>query len=786
MAQSRLGPLLLSLGLVAGGAAVAVVAASYIHRDSVAAPAPTKNPTERPTAKAAQRPAEGFLPNRTRDSSGFFQTIAFARPWPPDATLEQIAEEFRGLGRRKLEELEREFPRSGPVTSRFVMAASVKTLLFNYDGDPDGAYELLTQTRRKVEADPALAREWLYTLIYLQGVDSLRKGENDNCVLCRGESSCILPIAPAATHTIPAGSRRAIAHFAEYLDQFPDDLEARWLLNLAHMTLGEYPERVDPRYLISLDLRTSAAHGIGRFRDVGHLAGVNRFNESGGAIMEDLDNDGRLDVVATAIDPTQAVGFYRSLGDGTFGECAISAGIADQLGGLACVQTDYDNDGFIDVYIPRGAWYAHPIRPTLLRNAGDGTFEDVTREARLLDPVNSNCATWADYDSDGWADLLVCCERQANRLFHNERDGTFAEVAARAGVAQDEKQFCKGGVWIDYDNDDFPDVFLNNLHGTGRLYHNRRDGTFSDESAAAHVDGPNEGFPCFAWDYDNDGWLDVFATTYQYQRSAADVIRGMLGNPHEGESNRLFHNRGGEFEDVTRGSGLEVILTAMGCNFADFDNDGFLDAYFGTGAPGFNFLVPNRMFRNLDGKKFADISASSGTGHLQKGHGVACGDWDRDGDVDIFAQMGGPARGDMYHNVLFRNPGQRNHWLNLKLVGRKSTRTALGARIKVVTAGESPRTIHRHVSTGGSFGANTFEQTIGLGPDDRAALLEIHWPASGITQSFRDLPADRAVQIVESADRTRELDSSPLKLDAKFAAPSTTPKAMARTTALAR
>ena len=165
---------------------------------------------------------------------------------------------------------------------------------------------------------------------------------------------------------------------------------------------------------------------------------------------------------------------------------------------------------------------------------------------------------------------------------------------------------------------------------------------------------------------------------------------------------------------MTVEAGLDPFFASMGSNFADFDNDGFLDMYQATGALNYGFLVPNRMLKNVEGKRFADISSSSRTGHLQKGHGVACGDWDRDGDVNLFVEMGGGVNGDRYHNLLFENPGQGNHWLTVKLVGKKTNRAAIGARIKVVTAGEKPMTIHRHVSSGSSFGGNPLEQTIGL------------------------------------------------------------------------
>jgi hypothetical protein len=163
------------------------------------------------------------------------------------------------------------------------------------------------------------------------------------------------------------------------------------------------------------------------------------------------------------------------------------------------------------------------------------------------------------------------------------------------------------------------------------------------------------------------------------------------------------------------------------------------------------------MFKNVAGKRFADITASSGTGHLQKGHGAACGDWRRTGQLDIFMEMGGAINGDKYHNVLFKNPGNDNQWLTVKLVGKQTNRAAIGARIKVVTAGPQPLTIHRHVSSGSSFGANPLQQTIGLGKTDRVALLEITWPTSGTTQVFRDIHVNQAIEITEFAGDYRKL-----------------------------
>jgi hypothetical protein len=273
------------------------------------------------------------------------------------------------------------------------------------------------------------------------------------------------------------------------------------------------------------------------------------------------------------------------------------------------------------------------------------------------------------------------------------------------------------------------------------------------------ITGPYCGFSCWAFDYDNDGWPDILATCYQ--GSLDDVVADMLGLPvHPGQDHtRLFRNLGGKgFVDVSKEMGVDKVFGTMGSNFADFDNDGYLDFYLATGDPSYNMLIPNRMFKNMAGKRFADITTTSGTGHLQKGHGVACGDWDRDGNVDLFVETGGAVPGDRYHNVLFQNPGHGNHWLTVKLIGKKTNRAAIGARIKVVTAGETPLTVYRHVNRGSSFGGNPLQQTIGLSQATSVATLEVYWPTSQTTQVFHDIATNQAIEITEFAKEYRPLN----------------------------
>ena len=703
-----------------------------------------------------------YHPRHPLDTGGYTIVGTLVGPWEPTASLKELSDRWEGAADRSLAKLDAELAQRSPsdVAAR-AEGLFLKASILNYEGEPKKAYQALEEVQTILKGNETLARDAYFSATYLQGVSALRRGENENCLMCRGESSCILPISEAARHQNPAGSRLAIEHFTEYLSRFPNDLEVKWLLNIAHMTLGEHPHKVDPRYRISLEHFQKNEFDIGRFRDIGHLVGVNQLTQAGGTIMEDFDNDGLLDLAVTSFDPTEQMLLLRNTGRGTFEDRTAASGLMGQLGGLNCVQADYNNDGRMDIFVIRGAWLPRAMRPTLLRNNSDGTFTDVTDEAGLLEPVNSIAAQWSDYDNDGWVDLFVCCERQPSRLYRNLKNGRFEEVSVQAGIRATAN--CKGASWTDYDNDGYPDLFVQYLspYNPAQLYRNNRDGTFTDVGISLGVNGPTSGFSCWTWDYDNDGWLDLFATCYD--RTLGDVVLGVMGQPHARNSNRLYRNlQGRGFQDVTKEAGLDVVFATMGSNFGDFDNDGYLDMYLGTGEPDIATLIPNRMFRSVEGKRFSEITASSGTGNLQKGHGVACGDWDRDGNVDLFIEMGGAINGDKYHNILFQNPGHDNNWVTVKLTGEKSNRGAIGARIKIVTAGPVPRAIYRHVSSGSSFGANPLQQTIGLGKADRIETLEITWPTTKTTQTFHDVAVDQAIGITEFATDYQKFEWTPV------------------------
>jgi hypothetical protein len=189
----------------------------------------------------------------------------------------------------------------------------------------------------------------------------------------------------------------------------------------------------------------------------------------------------------------------------------------------------------------------------------------------------------------------------------------------------------------------------------------------------------------------------------------------------------------------------------MGSTFGDIDNDGFLDFYLGTGLPGYSALLPNLLFKNVEGRRFVDVTTSSGTGHLQKGHGASFADGDGDGDLDLFVEAGGAVPGDRAFNLLFQNPGHGRHWLKVKLVGTTTNRAALGAWIEVelAQAGGAARSIYRQIGGGSSYGGNSLVETIGLGDASSVAALSITWPASRSRQTFRNIAADQLVEVTE-------------------------------------
>jgi tetratricopeptide (TPR) repeat protein len=639
----------------------------------------------------------------------------------------------------------------------------LKGQLHSFEGKMALAIEAFEEARRIAVSDAA---DLVPQMDQALGVAHLHKAEMENGFFHAPGERCLLSERISGGLANNADVAKAIEYFTRYLNDKPDELEVRWLLNVAHMFAGTYPDKVPRAQLIPPDALKSS-QDVGRFIDVAPQSGLASFSAAGGVIVDDFDNDGRLDVVTSSLDSCEPLRFFRRAGGGLFTEQASKAGLGDQLGGLNIVQTDYNNDGHLDILVLRGGWET-PQRKSLLRNNGDGTFTDVTVASGLAKPLTgTQAAVWVDFDNDGRLDLFVGNENSPAQLFRNKGDGTFDDVADKAGV--NRSAFNKGVASADYDNDGWPDLYVSNLSGTNFLYHNNHNGTFTESAQGARVPGPGQGFPTWFFDYDNDGYPDLFVASYL--TSVDEVARAYLKLPRNGNSLKLYRNLGdGSFQDVTRQVGLDRSLMAMGANFGDIDNDGFLDIYLGTGNPSYGSLVPSVLYRNKDGKSFVDVTSSSGTGELHKGHGVAFADLDYDGDEEIVFEVGGATPGDAHALRLFENPGHGNDWVTLKLVGVKTNRAAIGARITVTVDGPGGRrAIHRTVSSGGSFGASPLQQHIGLGPRAGTVDVEIWWPTSNTRQRFSNIGKNRFLEITEFADNYKPLQRPPLPLRASNA-----------------
>jgi hypothetical protein len=612
------------------------------------------------------------------------------------------------------------------------------------------------------------------------GVAHLQLSEDENCIGFHSPGSCILPIVGDAVHRLPEHSKAAGDLFQRYLSLAPDDIQIRWLLNLARMISGAFPEDVPESWRVPLETFTPTID-FPHWRDIASDLGVSAFDLAGGAVMDDFDGDGLLDLVSTSWDPCEPMKAFRNDGQGGFEDVAQQWGLDAQWGGLNLLQVDFDNDGALDLQVMRGGWMGSGgrLRNSLLRNrlAGpEGRFVDVTSTAGLAYPAYpSHAAVWSDFDSDGDLDLFVGNEAGSStymtagnvgepypsQLFRNNGDGTFTDIARRAGV--DNQRFAKGAAWGDYDNDGDPDLYVSNF-AENRLYRNNGDGTFSDTAPELGVIEPAAGsFATWFFDYNNDGHLDILVT--DYTAPMADVSAALMGLPTSGGNPILYRNDGGTFTDVSAEVGLVRPHLPMGANYGDLDNDGWLDFYLGTGIPNFEALMPNAMYWNRQGERFDDVSLAGGFAHLQKGHGVAFGDVDNDGDQDLFHQLGGAFPFDGYGNALFENPGNGNHWLTLRLEGRGSNRRGVGARITVVVRGnEAPRQIHRLVGIGGSFGGSSLQQEIGLGKADTIERLTIDWPGTGNRSTFSKVDPDRFYLAVEGESELRPLQVPKLHL----------------------
>jgi hypothetical protein len=488
----------------------------------------------------------------------------------------------------------------------------------------------------------------------------------------------------------------------------------------------------------------------------------------------DYDQDGLLDlylVQAAAIEwytPSQPLysALYRNNGDGTFTDVTKKAGVgAEGLYGQGVAVGDYNNDGYPDLYV---MGYGRAI---LYRNNGDGSFTDVTAKAGVGDEGQwSSSAAFIDYDRDGHLDLVVCnyiqwtaqtnlwcgekrsgyrayCHPDNYRgqklaLFHNNGDGTFADVSEKSGIAAPEAKGL-GIVTVDLTNDGWPDIFVANDTWPNFLFINNRDGTFTDLSfssgVAASEDGKYEaGMGTDSADVDGDGWFDLYVTHLDF------------------ELNRLYRNNHDEtFDDVTYSSGMgnkATFLSGVSMKFFDYDNDGWVDVMQTNGAMLDNIHMyhsevsypePKLMFRNLGKGKFEKVSELLGPDFMRStvGRGTAVCDYDNDGDLDIAVVN----RGD-YIQLLRNDGGNAHNWLMVKLIGTKSARDGTGAALKLVSEGF---TQYQQAKGGMSYmSAQDLRIHFGLGQRKTIESLEITW-LSGTVDKLTNVPTNQIITVKE-------------------------------------
>src|SRR6266446_2726158 len=345
-------------------------------------------------------------------------------------------------------------------------------------GNPEAALEQFKVIQDSVTSlGQPVAEKWEAGFRMSKTIALLRLGEQENCLRLHNAESCLFPLQPAAFHEVTRGSRMAVEVLKDQLEKHPTDLSARWLINIAYMTLGEYPGKVPSQWLIPPKVFESQ-YPLSRFPNVAGALGLDIDGLAGGCILDDFDNDGFIDLIISSLNLDGQIRYFHNDGNGRFSERTAEAGLLGLPGGLNIQQTDYNNDGFLDIWIERGGWFQKQgrIPGSLLRNNGDGTFTDVTEQAGLLRGHPSQACVWFDYDGDGWLDLFKGNESSDPddpdpcELFHNNHDGTFTECAAACGL--DVKTFVKGVACADYDHDGRPDLYLSILGAPNMLFHN--------------------------------------------------------------------------------------------------------------------------------------------------------------------------------------------------------------------------------------------------------------------------------------------------------------------------
>lgn len=605
----------------------------------------------------------------------------------------------------------------------------------------------------------------------LLGAAWMRKAETDNCITNGSGEACIIPFSEHAIHADPTGMANAATAFEACLaDDLPDQMSVKWLLNVTYMARGTWPDAVPEAWRFPADFLLTEADAEPWTNHVPSLQ-MKEATLAGGSAIDDFDGDGLLDVMVSTMGPNAGMGLYLNQGDGQYCNGSDASGVSSIPSVLSFQPADYDNDGDLDVFAGRGAWHGADgtVRPSLLLNDGTGHFTDVAIDAGLADPLvdgPTQVGVWADFDDDGWLDLFVGRESsgtppRTSSLYHNRQDGTFVDIGPAAGVTA--SGFVKGASFLDHDGDGDLDLYVSSLRPPDHLYVNQGGLVFVDQAAELGTLAPVKSFASVVLDYDQDGRDDLFVAAFivtyggglplapTYFQSTESFVYDKLGLPPDpafSETAHLYHNTGTGFEDVTVAAGLDDIHATMGLSSGDLDMDGYPDLYLATGAPEYDALEPNTSYRNDGAGHFLDVTTATRLGHLQKGHGVSFGDVDEDGDEDLFVDMGGAFVGDPSPPALWSNPSNDEvdrvrHAVTLRLEGVTCNRDAIGARIRIVTPG---RTFHHVVGHTGSFGGNSRQIEAALGDEPSIERVEIQWP-SGDLEVLEDVAVDQVVAV---------------------------------------
>jgi hypothetical protein len=614
--------------------------------------------------------------------------------------------------------------------------------------------EVIERHRRRIERSPGdaparleLARTYIKCGLHHEAIRELLIAETD------------ARVRPQALHELSVASFRA----GRYGDAGRYAMEAmrlnashprsRVLLWLAAEKSGGYA--TDVPAAMRMQVRSGRQPTALRLEDVASRVGLDKTSGGRGTAVFDYDGDGWLDVLVAAAHGGCTL--YRNNGDGTFTDVSIPSGMDACLTAFITTIGDYDNDGHLDIFVTRNGFFSGDC--SLYHNNGDGTFTDVTAGSGLSGWGPAFTAHWVDYDLDGRLDLYVAFnlgslfERKTrNRLFHNNGDGTFTDVTDRAGLATEWPTI--GSAWGDYDNDGRPDLFVSNSIGRSQLFHNNGDGTFTDVSREAGIDAYGLGSICYWIDYDNDGWLDLVQNVWSDSEAVIHTLEHGQGPP-DGEPVRLWrNNRDGTFTLRSRELGITGCWGSMSGNAADLNNDGYCEIVLGNGSPRMERVEPLTLLEGgPDG--FRDVTFTAGLPITGKSHGVNMADLFGDGRMTMIVASGGAYPGDLLTVGAFCPKERLGHYLNVRLVGTRSNRSAIGARVKIDAGG---REQHRLVSGGSQFGCLPFEQHFGLGAATQVVdAIEIWWP-SGLRQRIEGpILADTTISITEGDATLRDV-----------------------------